>query len=109
MAETKLVEYHKGIDIFYSDASEKPIEGSKCLACGAFLAVERRETFRSMAEAMSGSKADSYVYYCLYSPKKGHEQLVLLYKEWEGLVSKGLKSIVMRDLIELREEFKRIL
>lgn len=109
MSEMEPVTYAKGIDIFYSDASGPPVEDSRCLACQSPMKTEQKEASRSMAEAMSGSTTDSYVYFCPHSAKEEHRRLVELYREWEHLVSRRLKAIVTQELMEMRNEFRNSL
>jgi hypothetical protein len=98
------INYHKGIDVFYSDVDKPPVKDPKCSACESTMRTERYATPRGFAEAMAKRKTDSYVYSCSHSGKPAHDHLVDLYREWEDLKSDRLKAIVMEEILEKRKK-----
>ena len=97
--------YHSGIDCFFSDVEKPPREDLSCQACEAKLTGERVNGPTSWAGAMSGSKRDHWRYLCHNAGEKGHNRLVLLFKEAAGFESERLREIVMDELADSRRAF----
>lgn len=95
----------KGISYFSSDISKPPREDLICHACQTKLTGVKSHGATSWAEAIGKFAHDHWGYACPNSEEQGHDHLVNLLREIEGLHSERLQNIATAELLEKRRLF----